>query len=173
MTSEITVSELQAKGPDIELIDVRTPAEYAAIRVPFAKNYPLDQLAAPGLVARQATSEVPLFVICKMGGRSAKACQQLEAAGLTNVVNVIGGTDAWAAAGYEVEKSGRKTIALDRQVRITAGTVVVTGVVLSAVVEPAWMGLALAGFIGVGLMFSGITDTCGMGVVLSKMPWNR
>lgn len=171
--SEITVSELQSKGSDIELIDVRTPAEYAAIRVPFAKNYPLDQLDSTGLAARQATSEVPLYVICKMGGRSAKACQQLQAAGLTNVVNVAGGTDAWAEAGYEVQKSGRNIMALDRQVRITAGTVVVAGVVLSAVVEPAWMGLTLAGFIGAGLMFSGITDTCGMGVVLSKMPWNR
>lgn len=108
-----------------------------------------------------------------MGGRSAKACQRLIDAGIKNVINVTGGTDAWIQSGYEVARTGRKVIALDRQVRITAGALVVTGIVLAAVLEPVWIGLAIAGAIGSGLVFSGLTNTCGMGAVLSKMPWNK
>ena len=109
-----------------------------------------------------------------MGGRSAKACQKLIDAGIGNVINVAGGTDAWVQAGYDVVRSGKERMALDRQVRITAGLLVLSGVVLSLVDQPlAWVGLAIAGTIGAGLVFSGLTDTCGMGSVLSKMPWNK
>ena len=92
---------------------------------------------------------------------------------MTNVVNVEGGTDAWVKAGFQVQRSGKKVIALDRQVRMTAGSLVLAGVLVAAIVEPAWIGLAIAGFIGGGLVFSGLTDTCGMGMALSKMPGNK
>jgi len=94
-------------------------------------------------------------------------------ANIANIVNVTGGTDAWLEAGYDVDRSDRKAMALDRQVRIAAGSLVLTGVAVSALVQPAWIGLVIAGFIGGGLVFSGLTDTCGMGMLISKMPWNK
>jgi len=172
----ITVAELKAKHDSdnsIELIDVRTSAEYSAGHVQFAENFPLDQLDINVIQQSRHSPDQPLYVICKMGGRSAKACQKFIEAGVENVVNVQGGTDAWVNAGYDAVRSTKKVIALDRQVRISAGTLVAVGVVLSAAVEPAWIGLVIAGVIGAGLMFSGITDTCGMGTILSKMPWNK
>ena len=172
----ITVDELKVRhdsDDSLELIDVRTPAEYSAVHVKFAENFPLDQLDITAIQQSRHSPDQPLYVICKMGGRSAKACQKFIEAGVENVINVQGGTDAWVNAGYDAVRSMKKVIALDRQVRIVAGTLVVAGVALSAAVEPAWIGLVIAGFIGAGLMFSGITDTCGMGTVLSKMPWNK
>ena len=172
----ITVNELKAKyeiNSSLELIDVRTSGEYATVHIDFAKNFPLDQLDVRAIDAARTSPDEPLYVICKMGGRSAKACQQFIDAGIGNVINVTGGTDAWVQTGYGVARTGRRVMALDRQVRITAGLIVVTGVVFAAVLEPVWMGLAIAGAIGSGLVFSGLTDTCGMGAVLSKMPWNK
>ena len=172
----ITVNDLKVKhenNSSLELIDVRTPGEYATAHIGFAENFPLDQLDARVVAAARTSPGQPLYVICKMGGRSAKACQRLIDAGIENVINVTGGTDAWIQSGYEVARTGRKVIALDRQVRIAAGALVVTGIVLAAVLEPVWIGLAIAGAIGSGLVFSGLTNTCGMGAVLSKMPWNK
>ncbi len=174
--TSITVSELKAlqqSESSLELIDVRTPAEFAAVHVGIAQNQPLDQLDVQSIQSARANPEQPLYVICKMGGRSAKACQQFVDANVANIVNVTGGTDAWVEAGYDVARSGKKAMALDRQVRIATGSLVLTGVVVSALIQPAWIGLAIAGFIGGGLVFSGLTDTCGMGMLISKMPWNK
>ena len=174
--ASITVSELRAlqqSGAPLELIDVRTPAEFAAVHVEFAQNQPLDQLDVNSIQSARANPEQRLYVICKMGGRSTKACQQFVDANIANIVNVAGGTDAWLEAGYDVDRSDRKAMALDRQVRIAAGSLVLTGVAVSALVQPAWIGLVIAGFIGGGLVFSGLTDTCGMGMLISKMPWNK
>jgi hypothetical protein len=86
------------------------------------------------------------------------------------VVNVEGGTQAWDQAGLPVIR-GEKTISLERQVRIAAGLLVVSGTALGAFVHPYFLGLAA--FVGAGLVFAGITDTCGMGMILARMPWNQ
>jgi hypothetical protein len=83
---------------------------------------------------------------------------------------VQGGVQAWEAAGLPLNR-GRKTLSLERQVRIIAGALVVVGAVLGYLVHPAWVGLS--GFVGAGLVFAGITDTCGMAMVLARMPWNQ
>jgi rhodanese-related sulfurtransferase len=98
------------------------------------------------------------------------ACDKLLAAGFTNVVNIEGGTLACEQAGLPVVR-GQKTISLERQVRIAAGSLVLIGVVLSLQVHPYWIGLSA--FVGAGLVFAGITDTCGMGMILARMPWNQ
>lgn len=169
----IDVDELAGIAADrhIDLIDVRTPAEFESVRAKQARSFPLDQLD-PAAIARQRVdgSDQPLYMICKMGGRSMKACEQFVAAGITNVINVTGGTDAWVGKGHPAVHGTRKTMSLDRQVRIAAGTLVLAGVVASQWVPMlAWV----SGFIGAGLVFSGVTDTCGMATVLAKMPWNR
>jgi rhodanese-related sulfurtransferase len=98
------------------------------------------------------------------------ACARLQAAGQANVVNVEGGTLAWAEAGLPVVR-GPKAISLERQVRIAAGSLVLLGAVLGWFVHPAFVGLSA--FIGAGLVFAGVTDTCGMALLLARMPWNQ
>lgn len=160
----------QARGEVCELIDVRTPVEFREVHVTFARNEPLDQLDPNRLMnSRNGASQQPLYVICRSGSRGKQACEKLAAAGL-NAVNVEGGTLAWEQAGLPVVR-GKKAISLERQVRIAAGLMVVTGSALGYFVNPLWIGLAA--FVGTGLVFAGITDTCGMGMLLARMPWNQ
>jgi len=159
---------LRADQPAL-LIDVRTPMEYREFHATPAKNVPLDELDAATLT-RDLAPGTTVYVLCRTGGRGAKACDRLSAAGLQHVVNVEGGTLAWEAAGLPITR-GEKTMSLERQVRVAAGSFVLLGVILATAVHPYC--IAVAAFIGAGLVFSGITDTCGMGLVLAKMPWNR
>lgn len=174
MFTTISPQELarrQAAGEVIELIDVRTPVEFREVHVDFARNVPLDRLDPQAVLAsRQLPAEAPLYLICRSGSRGKMACEKFVAAGLGRVVNVEGGTQAWDAAGLPV-KRGRKAISLERQVRIAAGSLVLVGSALGYFVHPAWIGLSA--FIGGGLVFAGVTDTCGMGMMLARMPWNQ
>lgn len=160
---------LQA-GEKVDLIDVRTPVEFREVHVPVAINLPLDQLDCGKLIRERGSNSNPLYVICRSGSRGQQACDRIVSAGCTNVINVEGGTLAWDQAGLPVAR-GKKAISLERQVRIAAGAIVLTGAVLSLVANPYW--ILLSGFVGAGLMFSGITDTCGMGMLLARMPWNH
>lgn len=159
------LAELAKVGP-VALIDVRTPAEFEEVHVAFARNVPLDRLDPKAL---GADPSAPVYVVCQKGGRGQKACEKLAAAGFAGATNVEGGTVACVEAGLPVVR-GRKTISLERQVRIAAGSLVLLGVGLGFV-HPALFGIA--GFVGAGLVFAGVTDTCGMGMVLARMPWNR
>ena len=155
----------------IDLLDVRTPVEYRELHVAAARNVPLDKLdPAAVMQARNDSKNEPLYLICRSGSRGRQACEKFLAAGFTNVINVEGGTLAWAECGLPVVR-GRKAISLERQVRIAAGSLVLLGALLAWLVHPAFVGLAA--FIGAGLVFAGITDTCGMGLLLARMPWNQ
>ncbi len=164
----VEVGEISADRAGIRLIDVRTPAEFQQIHAPEARNVPLDQLDPKRLAAEQGGDE-PVFVICGSGNCSKVAAEKLVAAGI-DAVNVEGGMRAWEQAGLSVVH-GEATVSLERQVRIAAGSIVFAGAVLSWLVSPAW--LVVPGFIGAGLLYSGLTDTCGMAMVLARMPWNR
>jgi rhodanese-related sulfurtransferase len=169
----ITASELdrlRLANPDLQLIDVRTPAEFGEVHLPYATNIPLDRLNPRELLAGRNGNARPVYVICRGGKRGAMACERLAAAGLAEVFNVEGGTDAAVAAGLSVVR-GHKAMSLERQVRIVAGALVLAGVILGWRVHPALYGLAA--FVGAGLVFSGVTDTCTMGMLLAKMPWNQ
>lgn len=150
----------------IELLDVRTPLEFSEVHVVGAKNVPLDRLTPASL----GDPTRPLYVICRSGTRGQKACAQLAAAGFTNVTNIDGGTQACEQAGVPVVR-GKKVMSLERQVRVAAGGVALTGAVLALAVHP-WFA-AIPAFIGAGLVFAGISDWCGMGLLIAKMPWNR
>jgi len=165
------LAELGKGGKKIDLVDVRTPVEYRELHAPDARNVPLDRLdPAAVMQARNGKADEPLYLICRSGSRGRQACEKFVAAGFTNVVNVEGGTLAWAECGLPVVR-GKKTISLERQVRIAAGMLVLLGVLLGWLVHPAFAGLSA--FVGAGLVFAGITDTCGMGMMLARMPWNR
>jgi len=171
--SPTTLADLRRKGEKVTLIDVRTPAEFGEVHVDFAHNIPLDRLDAREVAS--VANGGPVYFVCKSGTRSQKACEKLLAAGIRDVVSVEGGTAACEAAGVPVVR-GRKAMSLERQVRIAAGSLVAIGTALGAFgPDPIWqrIGLGLAAFIGCGLVFSGITDTCGMAMLIAKMPWNQ
>ena len=170
----ISVTQLSAlsRQGSIDLIDVRTPIEFREVHAVVARNIPLDSLDAQKVIAdRNGTAHEPLYVICRSGNRSSKACQHFIEAGFTNVVNVEGGTNAWDEAGLPV-KRGKKAISLERQVRICAGLITLVGSVAAMVTGNVYLA-GIPAFIGAGLTFAGITDTCGMGMMLAKMPWNQ
>lgn len=165
------LEDLRRQGRTVEVIDVRTPVEYREVHAEAARSVPLDRLEPRVLMeARNGSKGEPLYLICRSGGRGRQACEAFQAAGFTNVLNVEGGTLAWEQAGLPVVR-GKAAISLERQVRIAAGSLVVLGAALGAFVHPAF--LALPGFVGAGLVFAGVTDTCGMGMALARMPWNR
>lgn len=168
MLATISPQSLPARlsQPGVRLIDVRTPAEFRGVHLEGAENVPLEGLD-PG---QFAGSSEPILVVCQRGGRSRKACEQLIAAGVADVTNVEGGTLACLEAGLPAVE-GRQAVSLERQVRIAAGSLVVLGVGLGVFVHAAWLGLAA--FVGAGLVFAGVTDTCGMGMLLARMPWNQ
>jgi len=165
------LQRLMDEGEAIELIDVRTPAEYREVHACTARNVPLDRIdPQEEMQGRSGNGDQPVFVICQSGARASQACQKFVEAGFANVVNVAGGTKAWDGAGLEVVR-GKKTISLERQVRIAAGGLVLVGAVLGYFVSPPFIGLSA--FVGAGLVFAGVTDTCGMAMILARMPWNQ
>ena len=164
------LAELCQSGKCIELIDVRTPVEFREVHLTAARNVPLDQLDPEQVQhARGGSGNAPLYVICRSGSRGQQACEKFIKAGFSNIINIEGGTLACIEAGLPIMR-GQKAISLERQVRIAAGLMVVIGVALGIFFHEAFLGLA--GFVGVGLVFAGITDTCGMGLILAQMPWN-
>ena len=164
------LAELCNEGKKIDLIDVRTPVEFREVHVEIARNVPLDRLDPAALMqARNGTANEPLYILCRSGSRGQQACEKFLKAGFANVVNIEGGTLACIEAGLPVVR-GKKAISLERQVRIAAGLLVLLGAGLSFI-HLAFIGLSA--FVGAGLVFAGITDTCGMGMILARMPWNQ
>ncbi|MEO1992136.1 MAG: rhodanese-like domain-containing protein [Pirellulales bacterium] len=168
-------AELLRGNDTVTLIDVRTPAEFEEVHVDGAQNIPLDQINPEIIRSTYPDTSETLYFICRSGGRSKQACEKMLACGIANVMSIEGGTAGCEFAGVPVQR-GRRTISLDRQVRIITGLLVAVGAALSAFGPNAmWrlIGAGLAGFVGCGLAFAGMTDTCGLALCLSKMPWNR
>lgn len=168
--SECTVIGLREKLEDGEgmLVDVREYAEYAGGRVPDARLMPLGDLDSRH---QELDHDKPIYVMCRTGRRSAEAQKKLRALGFKNVINVVGGLEAWKAEDLPVERDEKAPWAIERQVRFLAGSIVLIGIVLGALVHPYLIGISA--FIGAGLVFSAATDSCAMGMMLMKMPWNK
>ncbi len=164
------LSEILGASPSAEVIDVRTPMEFRQVHATMARSVPIDQLDAAAIARSHAGSGAPVYLLCKSGARARQAADRLAAVGMNNAVVVDGGTDAWVAAGLPVVR-GKKSVSLERQVRMAAGSLVLAGSVLALTVHPAFAGVSA--FVGAGLVFAGVTDWCGMGLLLAKMPWNR
>lgn len=152
----------------VTLVDVREPIEYAGEHIVDAMLLPLSQFDPAQIPDAE---DKPVVLYCRTGSRSSQAAQKCFAAGATEVTHLAGGLLSWKADGYPVQINRKAPISLMRQVQITAGTLVLTGTLLGAFVSP-WF-LILSGFVGAGLMFAGITDTCGLAMLLAKMPWNQ
>ncbi|MBA2640331.1 MAG: DUF2892 domain-containing protein [Nocardioidaceae bacterium] len=157
-----------AFGDSMRILDVRTPAEYETARIPNSHNIPLADLNrhAERLAEADGTR---LLVVCQSGGRARQAAAVLDEHGHRDAVVLEGGLNAWRASGHDVEQ-GEPKWTLERQVRLTAGAIVATSIAASLWVPKARF---LAGAVGGGLVFAAVTDTCAMGNLLSRLPYNR
>ena len=153
----------------IRLLDVRTPAEFRTAHIPGAYNVPLDTLGEHAAEIRGVTG-VPLVLVCQSGQRAQKADGTLRALGMSNLHLLDGGVNAWMAAGLDVVR-GAARMSLERQVRISAGALAATGAVLALLINPLFA--LLPAFVGSGLAIAGLTDTCAMGMLLARLPYNR
>ncbi|GAA4474781.1 rhodanese-like domain-containing protein [Phytohabitans houttuyneae] len=163
-----TARALIADNPDTLIVDVRTPAEFETAHIAGAINLPLDQVDAH-LSRIVADAGGRLLLVCQSGNRATQACTKLVGAGLTDAAVMTGGMGAWNAAGAPVEH-GRQRWSLERQVRLVTGLMV-----LLAVLAAIWLPGAqyLAGAIGAGLTLAAVTNTCAMGMLLARLPYNR
>lgn len=166
-----TARALIADNPGVLVVDVRTPGEFASAHIPDAVNLPLDQVNAH-LRRVVADAGGTMLLICQSGGRASQAHAALTRAGLTGVVVLEGGMNAWTGAGAPTTSSaaGRPRWGLERQVRLVAGGLVATSVLAGVWWPPARF---VAGFVGAGLTFSALTNTCAMGMALARLPHNR
>ncbi len=164
--------ERRLRGETVNLLDVRTPAEHAQEHVPGVLLIPLDRLDPAALASTDGfAKDQPIYLLCRSGNRAQQAAAKLEKEGFTACTVVEGGTQAWVDAGLPVNRGSSKVISLERQVRIAAGTLVLLGVLLARFVHPEFIWLSA--FIGAGLIFAGISDWCGMGMLIAKLPWNQ
>lgn len=150
------------------VLDVRTSAEFETVHMPGAYNVPLDML-------REHRDEIlshvdqDVVLVCRSGQRAAQAEATLRQAGVTNVHILDGGITAWEAHGFAV-KRGIQRWDIERQVRLVAGLIVALSI-LAGIVVPGAQWVAFA--IGAGLTFAALTNTCAMGMLLAKLPYNR
>lgn len=155
--------------PEVRLLDVRTPGEYESAHIRGACNVPLDRIGEHGDEIRASVAD-PVVLICQSGQRATRAEAALAAAGMPNLHILGGGVSAWMSAGMPVVR-GKARMSLERQVRIVAGSLVATGALLALAVDP--MFALLPAFVGSGLVFAGVSDTCMMGMALARLPYNR
>lgn len=168
----ISVEQLQSlPSEDKIFVDVRSPAEYRSVRVQGAVNLPLNTITCDDVKKLVGDKQNPAIVLlCGKGGRARKAAEILQA-GSFNLLVVEGGTNACVDANLPIEKGGATMISIERQVRIGAGSLVCLGLVLGYFINPNFY--FLSAFIGAGLVFAGVTDWCGMGLLIARAPWNK
>lgn len=160
--------ELIHTDPDTLVVDVRTPGEFDGAHIPGAINLPLDQVDAH-LRRIVADAGGHMILVCQSGRRATQCQAKLATAGLADTAVLDGGMLAWAGADGPVIK-GRKRWELERQVRLIAGSLVLTSVLASLLWAPA---LVVAGIVGTGLTYAALSNSCLMGMLLAKLPYNR
>ncbi|GGI89526.1 rhodanese family protein [Halopseudomonas pertucinogena] len=150
------------------LVDIRSADEYAREHIREARHIPLDQLKAD---TTQLSGETAVVFHCRSGHRTQMNAEILKACVPGESYLLEGGLDAWKQAGLPVTRDASQPLELQRQVQIVAGSMVVLGTVLGATVSPGF--LLLAGLVGAGLVFAGVSGFCGLARLLMKMPWNK
>lgn len=166
--SAVDLAAFVAAGGAGSVIDVRTPVEWNSMHVEGAVNVPLDRI--PMEIDRVRLAPAPRMLMCNTGRRAKLAREQLDKAGVGGLIVVEASVQEFRSAGGAVAE-GAAGMSLERQVRIAAGSLVLAGTALGAFVHPGF--LAVPAFVGSGLVFAGLTDWCGMGLFLARMPWNR
>lgn len=174
ITRKHPVDLLSDKNADLCILDVRTTAEVESESLADTIHIPLHELTPERLateLAKHRKTAHEIHILCQSGKRAEMAAQQLQGKCVNGLCIIEGGMNAVKAANIPVQLSGKKSISLERQVRIAAGFLVVLGVILGFAFNANFF--YLSGFVGAGLMFAGITDTCMMGMLIARMPWNK
>jgi rhodanese-related sulfurtransferase len=153
---------------ECRVIDVREPAEFESGHVAGTLNLPLSALAS---AQKSLSKDKPVYILCRSGARSSQAARELAGSGFARLYVLEGGLQVWDSSRHPLLKGSCNIWSLDRQMRFTAGALVLGGILLGQWAHPYFTGLAL--FVAAGLIFSALTDSCGLVVLLSKMPWNR
>lgn len=160
--------QLISDDPLIRVLDVRTGGEFDSVHISGSYNVPLDTLAEHA--SDLAELDHPVVLVCKSGARADQAHGKLTGAGKQRLHLLDGGLDAWLASGGDVVRGSSETWAMDRQVRLVAGSISLVGILASLVAPKAkW----LAGGVAAGLTFSAVSNTCAMGNALAKLPYNK
>jgi rhodanese-related sulfurtransferase len=158
----------RASGPsEFQWVDVRSATEFASGHIPGTVNIPMEQIEAR---LEDLRPEIPIVLVCQAGKRARMVAGLLEPC-RKDVKVLEGGTAAWKAAGLPLVVSTNTRWSLERQVRLVAGLLILTALLLAETVHRYWLGLA--GFVGLGLTFAGLTDLCLMAALLVRLPWNR
>lgn len=172
MIKKATVSEinemLATNGGECQVIDVREFSEFNSERIADAQLMPLSNFEKH---ADEIDHAKPVYLMCRSGNRAKQAAERLAKKGFTDVHVIEGGMLAWTEANLPVVKGESKIWSLERQVRFVAGLLVLLGAILALAVHPYFIGLSA--FVGAGLVFAAVTDTCGMAMILARMPWNQ
>ena len=171
MIKNATVNEINKMlegGNECQVIDVREFSEFNSERIAEAQLMPLSNFEKH---ADEIDHTKPVYLMCRSGNRARAAAEKLSKKGFTDVHVIEGGMLAWQQAKLPVVKGESKVWSLERQVRFAAGLLVLLGVVLTLAVHPFF--IALSAFVGAGLVFAAVTDTCGMAMILARMPWNK
>jgi rhodanese-related sulfurtransferase len=173
MTAAITSTELRdriASRTPPWIFDVRTPAEFESSHIDGSLNVPLDVLSDHGSkIAEQLDPNRDVVLVCRSGQRSSQAAELLQGEGVTGGTILENGITDWEAQGYEVNR-GVQRWDLERQVRLVAGSIVLSSVLGSTLVPRLkWLAAAIGG----GLTYAAVSNTCAMGTALSKLPYNR
>lgn len=165
------------------ILDVRTRMEHAEKHLSFGHAHvPLDELKVTDFMMRHGLDkDSDVYIVCRSGKRAAQAAEKFTAEGYRKVHVVEGGLIACEDCGHPVKGSETKgaaagakatgPLSLERQVRIAAGAFAATGALLGLIIHPLFTLIPL--FVGGGLVFAGITDRCGMALILTKAPWNK
>ena len=172
--SHKSAAEFAKVKDSVTVLDLRTAAEVQSEYLGNCICLPVQELTGERfnkVLNDAGHKDDPVYLLCQSGKRAQMAVEKLQGQTHRPLVIIEGGLNALKEHGVQVQSSGRKTISLERQVRIAAGALMVLGAVLSHLVHPYFIGLS--GFVGAGLMFAGITDTCGMAMCLAHMPWNK
>ena len=167
-TSVQEINQLLSSGGECQVIDVREFSEFDSERVAEAQLMPLSNFEKH---AADIDRSKPIYLMCRSGKRAGDAAKRLADKGFTDVHVIDGGMLAWKAAEFPVVVGESRVWSIERQVRFTAGLIVLAGVLLSVLVHPYFVWLSA--FIGAGLVFAAATDTCMMGMMIARMPWNQ
>lgn len=158
----------------IKILDVRTPAEIHSERLPNSIHLPLQELTLASFQASTANQDIStddtIYILCGSGIRAEKARQLMDESTTQKLLVIEGGINALKQQPVTIIKQSGGVPSLERQVRIAAGSLVLLGILL-AMVNPLF--LFLSAFVGAGLVFAGVTDNCGMALLLTRMPWNQ
>jgi rhodanese-related sulfurtransferase len=166
--NSLELSTLLRHDATVRLLDVRTPSEFENAHISGAYNVPLDHLNEHATEVRDARG--PVVLVCQSGQRAQRAEALLKSSGMANMHVLDGGMNAWVTAGFPARRI-RARVSLERQVRMVAGALVATGGIAALAVNPLFA--IVPALVGSGLLFAGATDTCMMGMLLAKLPYNR